>query len=560
MRIGDLSIGPKPLARVLEAAAGLVFLLALPVCSSTPRFVEVTQEAGITFRYVNGASGAKYMPEAVGSGAAFFDGDGDGFLDLYIVNGTSLSGYEGGMSSNAYFHNRADATFIDATAESGTGDETFGMGAAVGDIDGDGDPDLYVTNYGTNRLYQNDGHAIFTDVAAAVGVADSGWGTHAAFADCDRDGDLDLYVANYMQFDPAENVECFAGSARSYCGPTTYPGQSGILYRNDGGLVFVDVTEAAGLQNDSGRQLAVVFGDIDDDGDPDLFVANDKKPNFLFVNNGDGTFAENGAVAGVAYNEEGLAESAMGADLGDYDNDGRLDIIVATFQWLANTLYHNDGAGFFTDLTFSAQLGVASVPYLGMTSAFLDFDNDGFLDIFVSNGHLDENVKEYDPSTSYPQQNQLFRNNGDGAFTDVSNESGPGMLVQRVSHGAVFGDYDNDGDTDIFVSDSDTPHCTLLRNDGGNANHYLRVSLRGNKSNREGIGAKVRAVAGDLVQVREIHASYGYMGSNDVRLVLGLAGHTAVDTLQIFWPSGIEQTLLSIDADQSIVVEEPIDE
>ena len=257
----------------------------------------------------------------------------------------------------------------------------------------------------------------------------------------------------------------FAGTVRIYCGPNTYPGQAGVLYRNDGGSRFVDVTTEVGLADDSGRQLAAVFGDFDNDGDADLFVANDKRPNFLFLNNGDGTFSENGAEVGVAYNEEGLAESAMGADWGDYDNDGFLDIIVATFQWLPNTLYHNDGDGFFTDVTFAANLGVPSVPYLGMTSAFLDYDNDGFLDVFVSNGHLDENVEEYDPATTYPQRNQLFRNRGDGSFAEVTEHSGPGMLVERVSHGAVFGDCDNDGDVDIFVSDSaarTAPCCATM--------------------------------------------------------------------------------------------------
>ena len=545
---------------VYLALLWLLFALVMPAYAALPKFAEVTKEAGIDFRYINGASGAKYMPEAVGSGAAFFDGDGDGLLDLYIVNGAALPGYTGPTGPNVYYRNSGDGTFVDQTAVSGTGDEAFGMAATVGDVDADGDPDLYVSNYGANRLYLNGGGAIFADVALAAGVADTAWGTHAAFADYDIDGDLDLYVANYMDFDPAKNVECSAGQARSYCGPTTYPGQAGVLYRNDGGLVFTEVTKQAGLDDDTGRQLAAVFGDIDIDGDPDLFIANDKKPNFLFVNNGDGTFVENGAVAGVAYNEEGLAESAMGADLGDYDNDGRLDIIVATFQWLANTLYHNDGDGFFTDLTFAAQLGVASVPYLGMTSAFVDYDNDGWLDVFVANGHLDANVKEYDPSTTYAQQNQLFRNVGDGTFVEVSGESGSGMRVARVSHGAVFGDYDNDGDVDIFVSDSDTPHCTLLRNDGGNANHYLRIRAEGRKSNREGIGARVRAVSGDLAQVREIRASYGYMGSNDVRLTLGLGQHAMVDTLQVFWPSGAVQTMVDVDADREITLVEEIGE
>jgi enediyne biosynthesis protein E4 len=520
------------------------------------RFVEVTQEAGIDFRYINGASGDKNMVEAVGSGAAFFDADGDGWLDLYIVNGAPMPGYERPTAGNAHFRNMGDATFKDVTAQAGTGDTAFGMGAAVGDFDNDGDADLYLSNYGPNVLYRNRGDGVFDDISAQAGVDDPRWGVHAAFVDYDMDGDLDLYNANYMNFDPAKNEACFAGTERAYCGPTTYEGQEGVLYRNDGDAVFTDVTRQAGLADDSGRQLAAVFGDCDNDGDPDLFIANDKRPNFYFINNGDGTFEENGAVAGVAYNEEGLAESAMGADLGDYDNDGRLDIVVATFQWLPNTLYHNDGDGFFTDVTFAADLGVPSVPYLGMTAAFLDYDNDGYLDVFVANGHLDENVKAYDPATSYPQQNQIFRNLGDGTFGDMSDKSGPGMQVKRVSHGAVFGDYDNDGDVDIFVSDSDTPHCTLLRNDGAEENHYLVLTAIGTQGNREAIGARVRAVAGDLVQTREIRRAYGYMGSNDVRLTLGLGRHTAVDTLEIRWPGGRLQRLTDIEADRFIVVEE----
>ena len=538
----------------------LLLLLALAAVSvhaqSAPHFVEVTLAAGLDFRYVNGASGRKYLPEAIGSGAAFFDADGDGFLDLYIVNGTALPGYDGPPGTNAHYRNEGDGTFADVTAAARTGHAGYGMGAAIGDVDNDGNPDLYVTNYGPNVLYHNEGQGrAFADVTARAGLGDPGWGTHAAFADYDRDGDLDLYVANYMEFDLDANKECFTGAARSICGPLAYPGQSGVLYRNDHDLAFVNATHAAGLSNDEGRQLAAVFGDCDDDGDPDLFIANDRQPNFLFLNNGDGTFAEHGIIAGVAYNEEGRAESAMGADFGDYDNDGRLDIILATFQWLPNTLYHNDGGGFFSDLTFAAQLGAPSVPYLGMAAIFFDSDNDGFLDILVTNGHLDENVREFDPDTTYPQQNQLFRNRGDGTFADVSNDSGPGMLVERVSHGAALGDYDNDGDVDIFVSDSDAPHCTLLRNDHSGHN-YLTVEAVGTHSNRDGLGAKIRAVAGDLVQKREIRRSYGYMGSSDVRLTLGLGRHAHVDSLQIFWPSGAVQTLLNVAANQHIVVEE----
>ncbi len=536
-----------------------ILLLAVPSGASGPQFVEVTREAGIDFRYINGASGQKFMAEAVGSGAAFFDADSDGWLDLYIVNGAALPGYQGPAATNAHYRNSGDGSFADITAEVGTGDGGFGMGAAVGDYDNDGDPDLYLANYGANVFYGNIGDGTFADITTQTNTGDMGWGVHATFADYDLDGDLDLYVANYMVFDTAANEECSAGTEPAYCGPTTYPGQAGVLYRNDGTDDFADVTAAAGLADDSGRQLAAVFGDIDADGHPDLLVANDKKPNFLFVNRGDGSFGEEGAIAGVAYNEEGLAESAMGADVADYDNDGLLDIVVATFQWLPNTLYHNDGGGFFTDVTFAADVGVASVPFLGMTAAFLDYDNDGWLDFFVSNGHLDENVADYDPSTSYAQPNQLFRNRGNGTFADVSTTSGPGMKVARVSHGAVFGDWDNDGDTDIFISDSDTPHCTLLRNDGGNGNHYLTVRAVGTRSNRDGIGARVRAVAGDLVQTREIRRGYGYMGSNDVRLLLGLGANTRVDTLEVRWPSGAVQVLADIAAGQTVVVREVVE-
>ncbi len=546
-----------PSCRMSFVGCGLLsfFYAVAPLLAEGPQFVDVTEEAGIDFRYVNGASGSKFMAEAVGSGAAFFDADGDGMLDLYVVNGAALPGYGGPTGPNRHYRNVGRGTFVDDTDRAGTGDAQFGMGAAVGDYDNDGDSDLYLANYGPNVFYENDGSGTFSDVTIQTGADDDGWGTHPAFVDYDNDGDLDLYVANYMEFDTDHNTPCFAGEVPIYCGPNTYPGQAGVLYRNDGQRSFVDVTADAGLLDDSGRQLAAVFGDYDNDGDADLFVANDKRPNFLFVNQGDGTFVEEGAIAGVAYNEEGLAESAMGADWGDYDNDGLLDIIVSTFQWLPNTLYHNDGDGFFTDVTFAANLGIASVPYLGMTASFVDYDNDGFLDVFISNGHLDENVKDYDPATSYPQTNQLFHNDRNGRFIDVSATSGPGMRVARVSHGAVMGDYDDDGDIDLFVSDSDGP-STLLRNDGGNTNHYLKVRAVGRASNRDGIGARVRAVSGELVQFREIRTSYGYMGSNEIQLTLGLGDHTRVDTLSVYWPSGVVQTLIDVAADRVVVVEE----
>ena len=528
------------------------------VAGEAVRFVEVAAEAGLNVHYDNGASGEKYMPEAMGSGAAFFDADGDGRLDLYIINGGSLPGHRPEPApANAHYRNLGDGTFAEVTAQVALGDTAYGMGAATGDYDNDGDTDLYVTNVGPNRLYRNGENGVFEDVAQALGAADPGWGANAAFADYDNDGDLDLYVANYMEYDVGTNKPCHRGEARAYCGPGIYPGQAGRLYRNEeAGQALTDVTRGAGLDLSSGRQLGAVFGDIDGDGDQDLFVANDTKANYLFINRGDGTFSEEGIVAGVAHSGDGVAESAMGADVADYDNDGRLDIVVATFQWLPNTLYHNDGDGFFSDVTFAAGLGKESVPYLGMTSAFLDYDNDGYLDVFLANGHLDENVKEYDPSASYAQVNQLFRNLRDGTFEEVTEVSGPGMRLARVSHGAAFGDYDDDGDLDIFVSDSDTPRCSLLRNDGGNANGYVVVMLVGKRSNRDGFGARIRAVAGDVVQTREVRSSFGYMGSSDKRLILGLGGRDRLDSLEIRWPSGVHQVLVDIPAGQRLSIAE----
>lgn len=554
LRFGILSSHSSLSALLLAVYPGAGERPAEPV-----QFVEVTQEAGIDFSYVNGASGNKYMPEPMGSGAAFFDFDGDGYLDLYIVNGAPLPGFQTEEEpANALFRNLGDGTFAEVTGKAGVGDTGYGMGVACGDYDGDGELDLYVTNYGPNVLYRNEDGVRFATTTSQAGVEDNGWGTNAAFVDYDLDGDLDLYVANYLEFDPANNRDCRVGGFKAYCAPTVYPGQPGILFRNQGDGTFADVTREAGLQTSKGRQLGAVFGDYDNDGDPDLFIANDKTPNFLFRNNGDGTFAEDGLLAGVAYNEDGEPESAMGADLGDYDNDGDLDIIVATFQWMANTLYQNDGAGLFADVTYAAHVGSESLPFLGMTAAFLDYDNDGHQDIFVANGHLDRNVKEYDAAASYGQRNQLFRNLGGGVFSEATVESGPGLAVERVSHGAAFGDYDNDGDTDIFVNDSDAPHCTLLRNEGGNRNHYLAIRTVGRRSNRDGIGARIQVATGELVQMKEARRSYGYLSSNDPRVLFGLGTNDRVDRLVIRWPRGGEQVLEDVEADQILTIYEDV--
>jgi hypothetical protein len=533
----------------------LLLLCALP--ARALRLVEVTGQAGIDFRYVNGASPQRYLPEAMGSGAAFFDADNDGYLDLFIVNGTYLDRDPGPEPPvDALYRNRGDGTFENATARAGVGDPSYGMGAAAADYDNDGDQDLYVTNFGPNRLYQNQGRGRFVDLTQEAGVGDPGWGTGAAFADCDLDGDLDLYVANYLDFSLEKNQVCLQAGVPAYCPPTAYPGASGVYYRNEGDGRFSDQTRQAGFYTTAGRQLAPVFADYDQDGDPDLFVASDKTPNFLFQNQGQGRFTEVGMMAGVAFGNEGAAESAMGADWGDYDNDGRQDIAMTTFQWVGMALYHNDGDGFFSYASYEAGVGAPSLPYLGMSANFLDADNDGHLDLFLANGHLDPNVREYDSAASYAQKNLLFRNKGDGTFAEVGQSAGPGLQVEKVSHGTAVGDYDNDGDLDLFVSDSEAPHCTLLRNEGKTGNHFLTVELEGVQSNRDGVGAQVRVRAGGLAQVREVRANCGYLSSSDRRVHFGLGAQRRADWVEIRWPSGQVQQFKDVGADQFLRVRE----
>ena len=488
----------------------LVAALFVALPAQALRFVEVTQEAGIDFRYVNGASPQRYLPEAMGSGAAFFDADNDGFLDLFIVNGAYL-GHDPGPDApvDALYRNHGDGTFGNITAQAGVGDPSYGMGVATADYDNDGDQDLYLTNFGPNRLYQNQGGGAFADVTETAGVGDAGWGASAAFADVDLDGDLDLYVANYLDFKLEKNKICLQAGVPAYCPPTAYPGASGVYYRNEGDGRFTDCTRQAGLYTTEGRQLGAVFADCDLDGDPDLFVANDKTPNFLFQNQGQGQFKEVGVTAGVAFGNEGAAESAMGADWGDYDNDGRPDIAMTTFQWVGVALYHNDADGFFSYASYEAGVGAPSLPYLGMSANFLDADNDGYLDLFVANGHLDQNVQEYDKAAHYAQKNLLFRNTGKGTFVEVSGSAGPGLELERVSHGATLGDYDNDGDLDIFVSDSDTPHCTLLRNEGSAGNHFLSIETIGGRATATGWGRASRCRRGPWRRPRRCAATAG---------------------------------------------------
>ena len=529
-----------------------------PAALELPEFRDVTSSSGIDFTHRNGGSGRFYYVETYGSGAAFVDYDGDGDVDLYAVDSAPLPGYVvDEIPANVLYANRGDGRFLDVTAAAGVGDEGYGMGVCAGDYDNNGHVDLYVTNFGANVLYANQGDGRFEDVTEFAGVDDGRLSMSAAFGDIDNDGDLDLYVANNAKSPIANHRLCTEGEGVPvYCSPKVYPGESGVLYRNDGGGRFLDVTHPAGAHDESGRQLGVVFGDYDDDGDQDLYVANDMTPNFLFRNDGTGRFAEVGLVSGAGLNEDARPEAGMGTDSGDYDRDGLLDLVVCNFQWESCRLFRNRGHGLFEDRTFAAGLGEATLSTLTFGTDFFDYDNDGFLDLYLANGHVHPTVHRFDHSVSYAQRDQLFRNAGDGTFSEVSGTSGPGFELVLVGRGSASADYDNDGDVDLFVSNNNQ-RGVLLRNEGGNRGHWLSVRTVGTVSNRDGIGARVTVRAGDLVQVEEVRSGSSYLSQSDLRLHFGLGARSHVDRVEVRWPSGIRQTLEGVRANQFLVVEEP---
>ena len=526
------------------------------------QFVDVTQEAGIRWKHTDGRSGQKYFMETLGAGAAFFDYDADGDPDLYFVNGAPLPGYvTQEVPTNCLYRNNGDGTFTDITEKSGVGDTGYGHGCAVGDYNNDGQLDLYVTNYGTNRLYRNNGDGTFTDVAEIAGVTEPRWSSSCAFADYDRDGNLDLYVVNYIVFDIHENPWCGLKEKgiRAYCEPDNFPAQSDTLFRNNGDGTFTDVTKSAGIYNTTGKGLGVVWGDYNNDGVPDIYVANDSTENFFYHNNGDGTFEEVGFMVGVALSENGAAENGMGTAFGDWNNDGWLDLTVTNYAQQTNTLYHNDADGFFTDATATTKTAQLTYPYLGWATAFIDYDNDGYQDLFVANGHLHENLAELGQQGTYGQRNLLFRNNDNGTFTEVSETLGPGMKLEDVSRGATFADYDSDGDIDIVVTNSNTAP-RLLRNDGGNEKNWLQIRLIATQGTTDAIGARVRITTGDRTQTREVRSGDGYLSQRDLTLHFGVADYVQIDSIEIQWQSGAKQMIKSVPANQVLSLKENSDE
>ena len=532
------------------------------ISSSLPQFTDQTTASGIDFHHVSGGLEKKYILEAKGGGAGFFDYDNDGDLDLYMVNGATLDTYQ--MKSgpgNVLYRNDGKSSFVNATAESGVGDAGWGHGCAVGDIDNDGYRDLYVTNYGGNVLYHNQADGSFSNITTTAGVGGNRYSSSAAFFDYDNDGDLDLYVAHYVAFDidnmPDEATRkklCVFLGGPVYCGPGGMPGTPDILYRNEGDKTFSDVTLDSGIdQTGDYYGLGVIPEDYDNDGDLDLFVANDTTPNLLFQNNGDGDFTDAALLAGVAYNADGDEEAGMGVDFGDVDNDGDADLIVTNFFAETNTLYRNDGTGGFTDYTVLAGLASPTLHFVGFGTRFFDYDNDGYLDLFIANGHVYPHVSLVPAGGTYRQSNQLFRNMGEGRYVDVSAQSGPGLRLEKASRGACVGDYDNDGDGDVLVANmNDLP--TLLRNDGGNRLNSIIIQVFGTRSNRDGVGTRIRLKTAGETQYRTVNGASSYLSHSDIRTHVGLGTSTQADLIEINWPDGSIDSIADVPANHLLVV------
>ncbi len=540
--------------------AAMSFAAETAQTSPIANFTDVAEKSGLTMSSVFGGKDTKkYIIETTGTGVAIFDYDNDGWPDIFLVNGTTLEGYPAGSSSapsNHLYRNNHDGTFVDVTTKAGLTATGWGQGVCVGDYDNDGWEDLYVTYYGKNRLYHNQ-NGVFAEVAGDSGVAGTGkaWGTGCAFVDYDRDGLLDLMVANYVDFDvatapaPGERASCVWKGVPVMCGPRGLPGAKNILYHNQGNGKFEDVTAKARIDQTSGHYaFSVSTFDFDDDGWPDIYVACDSTPSILYHNNRDGTFTDVAVTAGAAYNEDGREQAGMGSTIGDYDGDGRLDIFKTNFSDDTSTLYRNNGNGTFDDVTFAAGLGLYT-RYLGWGTMFLDFDNDGWPDLLLVNGHVYPEVDKQNLGSRYEEPRILYHNNGNKTFSDISAQAGPAITAVHAGRGLAVGDLWNDGRISAVISNMNAP-ASLLVNQVRSPNHWIGIKTVGTKSNRDGIGARVTVKAGARTLVDEVRSGSSYDSNNDMRIHFGLGAATKIDSIQIRWPSGLTEGFENIPADE----------
>ena len=524
---------------------------ALPSTGVT--FVDVAEEAGLRFQHVSGSKEKRYILEAMGSGIAWLDYNRDGWPDLYLVNGGRWPELLQGKSrvSNALYRNNGDGTFSDVTEKAGVGDRNWGMGVAVGDYNNDGWDDLYLCNYDSNRLYRNNGDGTFSDVTARAGVGDRRWNMSASFADYDNDGWLDLYVTSTVRFDHRNPppMECLYGAMVVHCGPLGLATDPDVLYHNNGDGTFTDVSEKAGIAGVTPCYgLGVTWGDYDNDGDSDIYVANDQTPNFLFRNQGDGTFEEIGAHSGAAYSDDGVAQGSMGVEFGDYDHDGFLDLFLSNFSDEYNTLYRNLGDGSFRDVTYSAEIAFPSWRLLGWGVGFVDFDNNGGEDLFVANGHLFPQIENFRLNTTYYQHAQMFQNLGKGRFREVS--AGLDRMKPRSSRGVACADFDNDGDVDVAVNNLDGKPWLLRNEVGSGAGHWLSLRLEGVRTNRRAIGVRATVRIEGSRLVREVRGGSSYQSTHDLRLHFGLGAAKTIDSLRVRWTDGKFQRFEEVEADR----------
>ena len=555
-------------------APGLVICVALALVTAAPvpraqgpraaaapaplAFQDVAKAAGLAVQHVNGASPDKFLVETMGSGAVFFDYDADGWVDVFVVDGGSLADASvAARARHRLFRNTGSGKFADVTAASTIRTAEYGQGACAGDVDNDGRMDLYVTNYGANVLYRNTGNGVFADVTRDAGVGLPGWSTSCAFLDADRDGDLDLFVANYLDAPRTSNRFCGDPQRRIrvYCHPLNYKGLPSVLYRNDGKGTFTDVSAAAGIAPHVGNGLGVAVGDYDDDGWPDVFVANDGVPNFLFHNEGNGRFTEVGLLAGVSVARDGKPRAGMGTEFADYNGDGRLDLVVTNHEFKTHSLFRNDGRGTFTDATVESGVGPPTLPFVGFGVAFFDADNDGALDLAIVNGHVIDNTALFRPGSTHAQRKLLLRNTTGRRFQEVAREAGRGFAADNVGRTLVAADVDNDGGVDLLVTNNGSA-LELLHNETANRGSAVIVRVVGTRSNRDGIGARVSVVAGGRTQVREVKSGSSYLGQGDLRVHVGLGDAARIDRIDVRWPGGDVQRIEAPPVNHVLTIEE----
>ena len=544
---------------VLVSVIAVVFALNELAPAAGPIVLrDVTDQTGITFRHTDGGSGKRYIMETVSAGLALFDYDNDGDIDVYFLNGAPLEGTTAETPpTNALYRNDGGFRFTDVTESAGVGDPGYGLGVVAGDYDNDGDMDLFLNNYGGNVMYRNNGDGTFSDATKQSGTSDASnkVGAGACFLDADADGDLDLYVSSYLDFDYATHVHVMWLGYHVYPGPDHYLPTSDRFFRNNGDGTFADASVDSGIAAAKGRGMGMVCADYDNDGDTDIFVANDSSPNFLFQNDGSGRFEEIGLIAGIAYDQFGSLHGSMGVDCADFDNDGLLDFYQTSYQSQTAALYRNLGEGFFEDVTLATKAGSKTLPYVTWGNGMVDFDNDGHRDIFVACGHLYDNVDKFSDVTSYKVKNILLRNLGDGTFENVSETSGDGLSPIKSSRGAAFDDLDNDGAIDAVILNSrDVP--TVLRNDLQNDHHWIQIQLQGVRTNRDGAGAHVHVSAGNLNLIDEVHLGRSYQSHYGTRLHFGLGTKSQVDRVEVRWIGGETDVFEHLQVDRLHVFRE----